>query len=389
MVETRIPLPTNEQMEEIISKMDTSSTDKFDFKIDKIDTSLTYLYTMDKSNGTLWARVGTDFCKSSDNGDTWIDTGGTYVLGEKNGTIISIREMLVTPDGNLLASTSPVGGLGGWIYRSTDEGVTWTEVYDWNVAEGIGSYILSQGWDVHPNYDGNGNTAIYVVEYNTDSSNSYTNKTLRTLRSIDDGQTFQIIDEQQFLGKGIRHWHFVIYDEFDNKLWLGSGDLAPHSKLFQITDGETVEYVNGGTYDWKFVSVVPYKGVLYCPSDRTDSGALPCPSYIYTKRQNKLEILNYEDGHSWYSTINKKFHLPFWMTQVNQSVSVSGIVKGYTADFSGSYEVFSVPSNWGAVTVPSATSYSWGDYIFVNLFSSALNPTSVAFLRLKITERGA
>src|SRR5699024_2150795 len=125
-----------------------------------------------------------------------------------------------------------------------------------------GSYILNQAWDIHPNYDGKGNPAIYVAEYTT-SITPIAGKTLRVLRSIDDGATFQVIHEEPFLGEGIRHWHFIIYDEFDNKLWLGSGDNPKHWKLYHITDGNIVRFVNGGTFDWKFVSVVPYKGVLY------------------------------------------------------------------------------------------------------------------------------
>jgi hypothetical protein len=76
--------------------------------------------------------------------------------------------------------------------------------------------------------------------------------------------------------------------------------------------------------------------------------------------------------------------LPLWITQVNTITSVNSFIQGYTADYKGSYEILRVPCNFGQVTTPSAFSFAYDDYFFINFYGSQLNPTTVAFVRLKI-----
>lgn len=323
----------------------------------------------DPNTGTLWGISGANIVKSIDNGDTW-QVSGTKTCAAG----YTVAELFITSTGALLALAKNSPFTNGKIFRSSDGGLNWVEVYDWITP----SYVLAKGWCEHPNYDGNGNAAIYVGEYTAETVADG----VRLLRSIDDGATFSVIDTQVHLGSGIRHWHFIVYDPWDNCLWLGSGDLPANDKLFKITDGITLTYVNGGTYDWKFVTVVPEKGCLYCFSDRTDvyTGV---PVYKYLKRENKLKILGYTGSCSWYGAMVDTYRIPFFITQANATTSQNSYVQGYIWD---EYvrEVVRIPIAVGQATVHTYQVCSVNDYVFIQIASTVLNLTTTAFIRLKI-----
>lgn len=376
-----ISIPTSEQMQQVIDLMQVGSGDAQNYKleVEVVNSSTQGVFTINTHNEVIWARFGDDLKKSTDKGDTWVKTGtvrlnGTHAIGV-------LRQLR---SGTLIASSAQEDSK---IYRSTDEGTTWTQVYDWNSAGlGVGSYVLKQGMDEYPNYDGVGGNAFFIGEY-TPSSAPIENKKMRIIRSLDDGVTWSVhYEEPHYTETGTRHFHFVQYDEFDKIMWAGTGDIPNHCKVFKWEGIEAPTLVGSGTYDWKMVSMAIDKNMIFCPSDRTDVGIAEIfPVYVLSKYTGKLSIIGYNDSQTWYSCFNAKYRLPFWATQVNIGVGNTSFIQIYTADYYGTYEVMRLPNTIGNSITPSAPSWSFGDYLYFQMFSNdSLNPGRIAFVRMKI-----
>ena len=73
------------------------------------------------------------------------------------------------------------------------------------------------------------NGSIFFGEYllNTDRS-----KPVNLYRSIDNGNSFQII--KTFPAGDIRHIHFIKWDPYEKCLWLGTGDYGDNLSLIHI-----------------------------------------------------------------------------------------------------------------------------------------------------------
>lgn len=378
---TVINLPTGTQLQEIaeINKQIAKNTSDLtvEISIDKVDiVSVNNLLYYDESNNALWGTAGNDLKKSIDNGESWQVVGSSKIDG-----VNSITELFVTSKGTIIAATDSVPS----IFRSTNSGVSYAKVFDWN-AVGSNSYLLSQAICEYPNFDGNGNNALFICEY-TSSTQFVDGKKMRVIRSVDDGVTWSIYYEEEHMGDGVRHWHFVQYDEWSKCVWLGSGDLPQHNKLYKITGDGAPELCGMGTYDWKFVSVVCDKNFLFCGSDRTDKGVAELfPVYIYCKATKKLSILGYNDGQAWYSCYNKKHRLPFWGTQINAGIGNTSKVQYYVSDYHGTYLALEIPNFFGNSVTPSPLCFSGGDYIFIQLYGTDDYGNMTGFMRLKISK---
>jgi BNR/Asp-box repeat. len=186
------------------------------------------------------------------------------------------------------------------------------------------TYIVSPKGDiinVFSGYQGNkpGHQGVCVTPDGTVFFAEYLLNTNRDhkvnlYRSTDNGMNFQIV--KTWAEGDIRHLHFVKWDEYENCLWLGSGDYGENgheNRLYKSTDnGDTWELVGQYGQDWRAIGVCFTKDALLWG---TDAGS--CPDTVHFVRMDRntwnLEIeadlegpchgcASYKDGRAFFST---------------------------------------------------------------------------------------
>jgi hypothetical protein len=84
--------------------------------------------------------------------------------------------------------------------------------------------------------------------------------------SNDEGKSWHVI--YTFSRGEIRHVHNIIYDEWENCLWILSGDYAAECRILRASlDFKQVETVLAGNQQARAVAIVPTKDSLYFSSD--------------------------------------------------------------------------------------------------------------------------
>ena len=106
------------------------------------------------------------------------------------------------------------------------------------------------------------NGAIYWGEYfdnpNRDEVHIY--------GSHDEGKTWSIA--YTFPQSTIRHVHNIVYDQWDNCLWVLTGDNGSECRILRATcDFQTVEVALAGNQQARAVALVPTRDALYFSSD--------------------------------------------------------------------------------------------------------------------------
>lgn len=167
--------------------------------------------------------------KSTDGGDEWTKQGRPSV------TLGSNSAFLKTAAGTLLSarSTTP-----HQVYRSTDDGATWTSVFTMRT----GTVLLGpQSWceDLTTN-------DLYLVEY--DGSTSGTQTEVRVYKSTDDGAnwtSWYAFDGESTGGADhIRHLHGCQYDPVSARVYFTAGDTQDAAGIYRVDDaGTSVEKV--------------------------------------------------------------------------------------------------------------------------------------------------
>ena len=91
------------------------------------------------------------------------------------------------------------------------------------------------------NVDGN----IYIGEYGNPNGIGK-----RILMSQDDGYTWTCV--HQFKPDEIRHIHALLWDRYEEKIWIFTGDFNPEPQVFKADkEFECFERVGGGTQEWR------------------------------------------------------------------------------------------------------------------------------------------
>jgi hypothetical protein len=84
--------------------------------------------------------------------------------------------------------------------------------------------------------------------------------------SADHGQTWQVA--YTFPAGSIRHVHNVVYDRWDDCLWILTGDEGDESKVLRAScDLRSVEVVWSGNQQARAVAAIPMRGGLYLSTD--------------------------------------------------------------------------------------------------------------------------
>ena len=138
------------------------------------------------------------------------------------------------------------------------------------------------------------NGTIFFAEY---ILNTHRDKNVNIYRSVDDGGSFHIV--KSFEAGDIRHLHFVKWDQYEECLWLGTGDYGKNNnecRLYKSTDnGETWSLVGYGSQDWRAIGVCFTKDYLLWG---TDAGSTPDENHLIrmNRKSCELEVLSMLEG---------------------------------------------------------------------------------------------
>lgn len=152
---------------------------------------------------------------------------------------------------------------------------------------------------------------IFFAEYLLNQNRDHD---IHLWRSTDNGLSFHIV--KTWTKGDIRHLHFVKWDEYEQCLWLGTGDYGENgseNRLYKSTDnGETWELIGQYSQDWRAIGVCFTKDCLLWG---TDAGS--CPDTVHfvkmDRETHKIEIVedfegpchgcaSYKDGRAFFST---------------------------------------------------------------------------------------
>lgn len=164
-------------------------------------TGTAYGVNLSGSGGEIW---------SGSDGRTW----------QKRGSIANgawFWNLAPLADGTLLADV--VNGAGHAVARSTDRGVTWTEVLATGAYRSLSPHSFAE-------LDG----AVYFLEYQVFTGAS---TPIRLWRSSDRGATWAV----QHTFEGHRHGHGMVPDPARHALWAFFGDTDAQTGTYRSTDG--------------------------------------------------------------------------------------------------------------------------------------------------------
>lgn len=135
-----------------------------------------------------------------------------------------------------LSGESLLANVGPRVYRSADEGRSWSHVLDLPASSPPKGLLPSSVC----RHDGD----VYLAEY------ALSDEPGRIHVSGDDGRTWSILLEHE----GVRHFHGVYADPYGETLWANTGDRDAESSVGVVTDGE-YEPVGSGSQAWRGVQL--------------------------------------------------------------------------------------------------------------------------------------
>lgn len=164
---------------------------------------------------------------------------------------------------------------------------------------------IREGWCE----DNKGN--VYLGEYFTNGKCRYP---VRLLKSTDDGQTWEVIR----IWHHIQHIHFVQYDPFSSRIWLGTGDRDEESNIsFSEDEGKSWTELGSGDQMFRAVTLLFTKDYVYWG---TDAPTKQNYIYRYARKSGEIERMVAVGG------------------PVNYSMSLKNGIKLFNTDVEGKSE---------------------------------------------------
>jgi len=215
------------------------------------------------ADGAVLYALGKDssLYKSTDEGATWTFKSYNSNVNAANGTFLK------TSTGTLLA-----GGIGtpATVWRSTNDGTSWTKVHTM-AADSLARPMAVTAWAIDPvtNY-------IYLGEYQTvDTAIS----TVNVYRSTDDGATWSVF--HAFPGPAstsadkVRHVHAIQWDSVMQRIVVMTGDSDPAAGIYRVNSAGTaleplvtnrmVTNIPGVTEGGRAIGYIPFPDyIVYC-----------------------------------------------------------------------------------------------------------------------------
>lgn len=152
-----------------------------------------------------------------------------FIPFRKARRALRIDKIMIVPNSNGFVAVR-----NGHIYIYNDQTESWSESETrLNCRNPMYNAIL--------NVEGN----LYIGEYGKPNGIGK-----RILMSKDDGYTWECV--HQFKPDEIRHIHALLWDKYEQKIWVFTGDFNPEPQVFK-TDKEFMNFerVGGGTQEWR------------------------------------------------------------------------------------------------------------------------------------------
>lgn len=249
------------------------------------------------TDNDIWASNGYDLYKSKDNGTTFekqfkvpvslisLEFFGNSKLLRDYFNRYELLEFEILPTGTIIIFS------GGKVFRSEGGGKNFEIVHNYNH---YGLFGPNKGRGVMPMGIVVDNTGtIFFGEYgfnaNRDEVSLYFSK--------DDGKTWKTL--KKFLPGEIRHIHAVQYDEYENLIWIATGDL-PNESIIGNFDLKYHKFtvVFQGSRMYTAVSLMFTSDYIYWGTDAPERQNY---IYRYNRKTKELQRLNELDGPVYYS----------------------------------------------------------------------------------------
>jgi hypothetical protein len=166
------------------------------------------------------------------------------------------------PSKLVVLSTGTILVFWDHIYRSADNGRTFTPVFDFSEQNVSDSFPNGEGLAVGPD------DTVYFGEYST----SKRPNEVKIYEGREDGTVWKTAHA---FGRGeIFHVHGIQYDPYRLGYWIMTGDLDSESKIMFTGDGfKSFRVLGEGTQDWRVVSVMITKDRLIWGSDNDQASS--------------------------------------------------------------------------------------------------------------------
>ncbi|MCR6691292.1 MAG: hypothetical protein MRT15_02790 [archaeon YNP-LCB-003-016] len=232
----------------------------------------------------IWASSGYSLYASEDFGNTFKEIAklnaptlmkiASYSRLLSRTFRLGVRAMIKLNNGNILAVAS------GKVYRICNNKIECIFVF----SKGIGP--LRNGLC----QDDEGN--IYMGEYFMNDEHRYP---VNLFKSEDYGKSWRKILSL----KDVRHIHFVQFDPYERKIWVGTGDRDLESKIMVSEDGgESWGIIGCSNQKFRAVSLLFTEEYVYWG---TDTPAKQSYIYRYRRKDGKIERLVPVNGPVYYS----------------------------------------------------------------------------------------
>ncbi len=176
-----------------------------------------------------------------------------------------------------------------YIYRSTDDGQTFTPVFGLHDEQLNGGFQYSEGIAVGPD------DLIYFGEYTT----SERPHAIRIVEGRADGTEWRVV--HVFPPGDIFHVHGIQYDPFRGGYWVTTGDLDHEAKvLFTGDNFQSMQVLGQGSQDWRVVSMMIAEDRLVWGSD---NDRMPAAIFQWDFATATLQKLREIGKPSYFSTV--------------------------------------------------------------------------------------
>ena len=271
MAEIKIPLPTNEQMEEVLNKtrVQRKTYPESFMKIDTVGDYLCKTLHID-DEGVFYG-----YNKTHQPGLVVTSDFETFTYGKN--FVKAITNIQSTPTHVLCAVGLP--GSIPELWRCPKDGnfvSDWVKVWEGDLSHGIPI------WGGLKTYNNKFRDYVFFSEYAPRGATSY------AYMSVDGGATFSII---YTASGGNVHIHDIAYDEYSGRIWIALGDITSDKLIYSQDLGQT--WVTALDSGFQATVIIPFSRYIVLGSDYTPVGV-----YRFDKEKEKLEYIKNGDSNN-------------------------------------------------------------------------------------------
>lgn len=272
MAEIKVPLPTNNQMEELLKKTRVQRKTyplTFSKKVELTTPTISPIHISEEGIFYGYNRTYEQGMLSSPDLTT-ITNGKAF-----GKSIINIK----TTETHILCAVG-VPGQTTELWRCPKTGDLtndWVKVWEGAVSHNIpvwgGLKVYNTGV-----YD-----FVFVCEYAPVGNEAY------AYMSKDGGETFNVIYTLPGVSNGNTHMHDIEYDEYSGRIWIAIGDYTSDKLIYSKDLGQT--WVTAITTGFQATTITAFSRYIVLGSDYSPVGI-----YRFDKEKEKIEYLSGRDN---------------------------------------------------------------------------------------------